>query len=621
MMRIVFPMIVVALSCFLPTMLSAQVPLVTPGKLTATIVVAESASEAEKKAAHVLQEYLQRMSGVTLPIASDAESIDGPVISVGLTRMVEEPTRKQLQVGRHLFITDPKRDAYVVRATSKLVLLIGHHDDGTLYAVYDLLESLGCRWFFAYDAGQIVPRMDTITVAKVDRVEVPGFAHRFQYAWYGRTEETRNRELAWFDANRLKHRDPVGFSGHNFAVIWPPKDHYETDPEIYPLIDGKRTRPEGGANWQPCLSNPKTIEIAIEWARKTLRAHPEYEIISFAPNDGFGYCECDACAKLGNRADQNIHLANRVVHAVRDEFPQVMVCIWAYADSAVVPTTKVDGYETGTDRALVGLFSVYSKTPFDELVRGWQKASHHLMVSHAWYFTNYHWDLALQPSRYPEILEKYPTLRADGVRLLRLQVMGDWAKIGFERYLAARLMWNPNADVDALKRDFCHKMFPSAPLEFYNFLALYDAVDAKSDDEATFLRRGLCWLDRIREKVRTDEERKRWEFYALYLHSIPYELRFEQAVTNEEKTAVLTELAAYFKGVESRGIFESRRRIVSQCFDKMTKLYGYERRDHTLPEVEPLAIDAATIVNLFAADRAAFPPLSVVIERQPLDWK
>jgi len=599
----------------------AQVTLVAEGEPAATIVVGASATEVEQEAAKALQTYVQRMSGAQLPVVAEPNSVRGTTVSVGLTGRVDNATRERLLIGQPLFVADPRRDAFVTRTTEDGLVLVGHHDEATRYAVYDLLEGLGCRWFFACDAGEVIPSRKTITIARTDRLETPGFAHRFQYTWYGRTKETKDREAAWFAANRLKPRDALGFSGHNFGAIWPVKQYGEKYPEIYPLLKGKRELPKGGVDWQPCLSNPKTIELAVEWARKTLTEHPEFELITLAPNDGYGYCECEACAKLGNRADQNLYLGNQVLRAIKDEFPRVMVCIWAYADSAVIPTTKADGYDAGTDRILAAVYSIYSKTPFHELVAGWRKASHHLMVSHSWYFCNWHWDLALTPSRYPETLDDYRPLHDNGVRLLRLQVMGDWAKVGLDRYLSAKLMWNPTASTEALIRDFCTKMFPSASLEFYNFIRLYDTVDRKEDDPATFVRRGLYWLDRIRAKVRSDEERRRWRFYALYLHSIPLEQRFERAADNESKIAALKEVAAYMKGVEPYGVFESRRRVESQCFDKMTRLFGYSGKDRDLGEVPALTLDDAAIDRMFEQDRAALPPLSIVLEYEPLDWK
>ena len=45
-------------------------------------------------------------------------------------------------------------------------------------AVYDLLERLGCRWYFPGDFGQVVPKAATIELPTLDVTGRPSFVVR-----------------------------------------------------------------------------------------------------------------------------------------------------------------------------------------------------------------------------------------------------------------------------------------------------------------------------------------------------------------------------------------------------------------------------------------------------------
>ena len=42
-------------------------------------------------------------------------------------------------------------------------------EGGSLNAVYDLLRSLGVRWFMPGEVGEVVPRMDTVSIDNLER--------------------------------------------------------------------------------------------------------------------------------------------------------------------------------------------------------------------------------------------------------------------------------------------------------------------------------------------------------------------------------------------------------------------------------------------------------------------
>ena len=112
--------------------------LLKDGKCGYTIVVGAAASPSEKHAAEELRDAFSACMGVALTIAESAPP-NGPTIVIGCG-----DTARKLGV-------DPKPDqlgeqGYVMKTVSPHLVIAGTPMAGTLYGVYDFLESvLGVR--------------------------------------------------------------------------------------------------------------------------------------------------------------------------------------------------------------------------------------------------------------------------------------------------------------------------------------------------------------------------------------------------------------------------------------------------------------------------------------------
>ena len=633
---------------------AAALTLIKDGKTFATIVIPEQASLYEAKAANALQKFLQRMSNAQLPIKKDNENVSGTIVSVGLTSFVPTDIKKNLKIGEKLALTDSTRDSFVVLTQGRMVFLVGHRDLATLYSVYHFLEGLGCRWFFGCEAGEVIPQSPTIEVGVKNDYQIPDFAVRFQFQWGGLQKgpivaDQRQEWLVstdgnagplkdqqeWYERNLLTPEMVPGESGHNYEEIWP-LSLFNTHPEYFGEINGIRSK-----DAQPCLSNPEVIKLGINWAEWQLLKNPANEIVTFAPRDGNPYCQCAQCRKLGNPADQNMYLANQVAKALRAKYPDKMVALWAYADSAVSPHIKADGYDQGQDRILVELKNIYSKLPFEKLIRAWSKVSHNLFVYTYtdWYFYGWQWGAEGNPIFYlDQMTNCYPDWKKQGVHLIANHTELSWGKVGFSRYVQAKKLWNVNTDIRSLQWDFAQKMFPSAPEAFYNYTSLgvelFSEVEfAKPEpNHREFLRQAYRILEDIRQKVKTPEEKRRWQWYALYLHEQLLEYNLRLARTDAEKEAAIKALVSYLKGINSFNITDAFGAIegiyaprlgkdsvgrglgVIDIFDE--KIPAPERAlRRILPDIPPQPIDLGKVDDLFTADRdrvALFQPAESV---------
>jgi hypothetical protein len=579
----------------------------------------------EETAAKFLAENLKKVYGTAVPVfrgnVKNTEKFKY-VINVGRTSDLPKSLSEKLAIGKRYSVMDRKNDAFGIEAKGKNIFLVGHRDEGTFYAVVDFLESLGCRWFYGSEAGIIIPKLDAAKLAfdVNPKISIPDFALRYQFTWYGtkRTKEDWRQAATWLERNKLSELMPRGFSGHNLDRVVPPK-LYDAHPEYFPLIKGKRLRPKGQNNWQPCFSNPGVVDLAVAWAEERLNKHPEYDVVSFVPNDGGGYCQCANCAKIGNCSDQMLNFVNEVGKRVFKNHPEKKIMMYGYYETSVNPKLKAIGYDENKDGIVVTCYANSCKIPFKESVSGWTKSSHHVIPSIIWGWRNWHRGIDATPKDAEpsfNLLKYFNSLGCGGVRL---QAMDNWTKNGLNRYIAAKLMWNLNADVAAIRRDFYQKMFPSDPEDFAAFQGLYGRVATRKIPMTCFIRDSLFFLKRLEKKIKTPEERHRWECFVLYIHEQILELAIKNAANNEERIKHWSDMAAFLKGIEKYHILDSRIHMTN-CWNNLADIYKKMGKKEKMPysnymldTIPEKKIDSKVIKELLKNDMVLYPSASATV--------
>ena len=130
------------------------------------IVCPPPASPAINWAARELQKYLGQISGCKLPIVTRTRG--KPAVAIGLRPELSPADRALLPPPA------PGYDGYAIAiapATAKTparIVIAGDNARGVIYGVYDLLERLGCRWFYPTEDSadpEVVPRQDSVSLA------------------------------------------------------------------------------------------------------------------------------------------------------------------------------------------------------------------------------------------------------------------------------------------------------------------------------------------------------------------------------------------------------------------------------------------------------------------------
>jgi hypothetical protein len=394
-----------------------------------------------------LQQYLARLAGTPV-----TQSVLSPQ---------SIPLILHLDCNSHL-----PQDAFTITVSPARILLSGTTGRGVLYAVYALLEELGCLWVYPTEAENIVPRQNTLSLKPGQRTESPSLAHRGLglYGLYADTVELGREMIDWMAKNRLnliltsadRQDEPtraqamhwpevaaellpeirrrgmiLEHSEHMTHLFFPPA-LFEKHPDWFALVDGRRQCR------QMCFSNPDAVAYFAEQLAAYAAAHPEARVLGTWPLDGAGYCECDDC----RQPDVAFKAIRRVAEAVAQVRQDLTVEYLAYTPQTLpVPVATP---------ALPNMSALYC-AKCDELARQW--VQHMRGARGACYFEytmgdNYHWkaNVWLRPEAGIAIARALREIGFHGVISLFLPIR-NWWRSAFNTWFLARAFWKPEINV------------------------------------------------------------------------------------------------------------------------------------------------------------------------------
>jgi hypothetical protein len=294
----------------------AQVSVVTQGKASAVVVIADEPTRTAMYAADELVGHVELATGVTLEIVPESKSNEEmPTrIYVGET---ETAFRQGIDVNRL------PREASILRSVGNDLFILGKEDEGdpmdernpnvgTLFGVYEFLEDfLGVRWLWPGDLGTHVPKANTVMISSINRIEAPSLLFRkMRWSIIGRVarggtlaeEDARygfSPEIArrygqdlgvLFRRNRMGGMDAKPPSGH-IAIGW--WDKYSAEhPEWFAMCsDGTRGNPRPDREIQQvplCVTNEELQDFIVDqWDGEST--------LVLGPIDHVGRCICDNC--------------------------------------------------------------------------------------------------------------------------------------------------------------------------------------------------------------------------------------------------------------------------------------------------------------------------------------
>lgn len=455
---------------------AAKVTLVENGEARAVVVVSETTEilpsqldEFLLTAAGELVDHVRSMTGAELPVVDAAAVPDGllPVYLGGAADSALDEASRAAGVNPSTFTLRVRDDRIDIRGLS---------DEGTLFGVYELLEQIGFRWYMPGEAGTVIPEGDTIAVDLQTETQAPSMQMRLL--------QKIGTDWPWARRARLGG-DRRSTGTHGIPGLPRNRQAFEADPDMFSLIgDERRAR-------QDCLSNPKVLEQATRAFRARLRqAEPGEKVyVGAASHDGGGYCECEDCKALDqgvydpladreSMTDRYIWFFNRILENLEQDFPEHRLHIVHYTYGAHMMPPAIE-----MDPRIVPVFAPITldrvrgmdnpMSPDRHLLR-WLVDEYAERGVNEMYYRGYYNNLACPGfpfSQIDRIRNEIPALAEQGITVMRVEVIRpNWSTDFLNLYLAPRVMWDIETEVDAVLDEFYRLYYgpAEAPMREYH---------------------------------------------------------------------------------------------------------------------------------------------------------
>lgn len=472
------------LATLLPLPLSGAT-LVNSGQPAAVLALPADPDVHEKLAAKELTEHLEKMSGAKLETATVSAAEVGEFI-----KQSKAAGRIPVFLGRNVrervgLAATAVRGAFALQVTADAVMIAGV-EEGTTYGALELLEQLGCRWFMPGPLGTVIPKLATVDVRAQQTAQSPSFPSR----WFQMPDKD------W--QARVRCGGTVFLGGHGLPAPKVTLDkatkkiEQAEAAEMYSLVKGQRT------TRQHCVSNPKLLEFAINHVKQARKAG-RGPVIGMGPNDGGGFCECERCHALDGGdfdpfsnelsvTDRYIWFFNEVLKGVEVEFPDTKLAFYIYHSYMRPPKRWKPDVRIMGALAPIALDRVHGfsnpiapeKSYARSLYEDWGKLLPEL-------YDRGYWSNLADPG-FPFIIvhrlrDEIPACHALGVKGWRVETFPNYAAQFPSMYVAGKLMWNHQLDVDALLKDCHEKFFGPAAAPMGEYLTLMDAALRDGDFE------------------------------------------------------------------------------------------------------------------------------------------
>jgi len=436
------------------------------------IQIRRASGAADTFAAELLQEYLAKITGCTLPIRTDNNRY-------GHALMVGNAEGGMVTAGELAGLAD---DGYIIKTSGGSMQLTGRTPRGVIYAVVAYLrDCLGVR-VFAPDE-EYVPRLDVLPLKNTNAAYSPPFEYRDQA-----DAHTKDAHYAVFNNlngiyNKLEAKHggfyEIGGFCHTFPRLVGPDEYFAAHPEYFALIGGERRAKPA----QLCFSNPELVPLLTEKVLKWKRQRPDLTIFSLVQADGYHFCECAACKQIeertGGRGGPMFALINAVARDVAKEYPDIMIDTLAYLHTRRPPKNM-----TFEANVMIRLCSI-------------ENCAVHPLGECAWN-SDRHFNKSYPPIEYKQELKDWAAL-TDRLQVFDYPVNNNHGflpvpnfhliqhNLRFERdagikgvflcscytvpynsfgalksYLYARLMYNPDLDYNTLETEFLTAYYGAA---------------------------------------------------------------------------------------------------------------------------------------------------------------
>ncbi len=455
------------LACFLLLVLAGRghpaesITLTENGNSAYSICLPVDASPPIAAAGETLRQYIEKVSGATLPIIDTIPPFENRIIfEIGAS------------VDPDITLAAPGEDGFRIKTIGKDLYFTAPTAPGIQNAVYTFLETyLGCRKY-SLDF-EVIPHTPTIVLSPIDDTQVPLITFRMQDI----------RDSAYNAWHKLDDLKDWGLFVHTFRTLVPPEKYFNDHPEYFSENNGVRV-----ADAQLCLTNPDVFRIVVEELRRRIEENPTARFWSVSQNDTYVPCRCANCRAIDSAEGSPSGSILAFVNRVAGEFPDKTISTLAYlysrkAPAHLKPAPNVNIMLCSIDCNRSRPIAEDPKNAsFVSDLKDWAALTNNIFL----------WDYVVQ---FRNLVSPFPNLRTlqpnmqffveNGITSVFEQgvasMEGEFAELRV--YLLAKLLWNPYVDVDSVMNDFLHGYYGAAAPYIREYIDTeHDALTRSGED-------------------------------------------------------------------------------------------------------------------------------------------
>lgn len=463
-----------------------------------------------------LAKYIEKMSGTRIEIITDRPESNNAIVPMLVGEYAQgifgEPAKKsKYKQGWRLVISD------------KGVGFIGESDEAVSYAIYELVDRLGCRWYMPSEIGEFIPERKTISLREIDVSEVP---------------VTISRNIPYADED-FKRRNRLGgipyHAGQVLELIYLDKKKLQEHPDWNAEMEGKRS-----INERYCWANEELADALGDAVVNYIDKH-KVSCVSLSPGDGIFFCECEKCRKLDvddfyppmgciSITDRMLYFYNRIAEKVVKKYPDIVIGFLAYAQYTLPPVREklhpnlvpqITPIEICRAHSIEDTSCPSRQYLREKIINGWVKIAKTIAYS------DYGYNLAEPCAPNPMMTKWVEDLSFiysnDNIVIWNPETLPNFESCLPGLYLGVRMSWHTKANPKEIVNEFFANFYGNASVPMKKYWQLIDDAWTKTQEHAGcgfgYLRRfrpavlKACriFMNQAKELCRTDIEKRRVE--------------------------------------------------------------------------------------------------------------
>jgi hypothetical protein len=468
------------------------------GETSTVIVVSPEAGSFEKRAAEDLAKYIGLMCGDQPKIANTRKTIDAalvgkqPVLVVGEEAFAAKPI---LRVAVNSVLKKPilRTDAIVLRREGNRIYLAGNNDRSHYFAVAELLRNWGCRWYMPTEFGECIPERQDLTVRDLDYAFSSPFEIRtYWISWIG--DKTGAAEFRL--RNMMTDRSAMPPTGHAL---------------------GKYTKGLGKGTFSFPITAAETAQHVVNQVEKLYEGGRMFSLgmedgsydSNYANDQKLMKLQWDKYFMRWSVTDPMLELYNNVARILQEKHPDSKgkIGFLAYANMTIPPVRNMVAERSlFCELAPIDIDPIHGmddpqsppRREFRDMMYKWAKVMQGRLCIYDYDQGMLVWRDIPNPSHqaFQQDVKHY---RKAGILGVNTESRNAIATTFLNLHIRARLLWNPDEDVDALLSEFYPKFYgPAAePMKVY-WSTIFDAWENTICTEHEFFVAAAIYTPQVR---------------------------------------------------------------------------------------------------------------------------